>query len=267
MESWPAILALSVLAVGSLILYSRLAQAVAKQPADFVVVSKFRIGDVVFIGTILFVLGGLYGLAALAQYLGVEKGQLDIPTILINCFFSFGLVGGILLFLGLRGISPVEVFGLNRFNCKSAGVAIGLLAAAYPMIILTQVAVYQFVSPENRPQEVVTFLVESQSWAERIAIGFLAIVVAPVSEELIFRGYLYGVIRKYRNRFWAILISAGTFAAIHLHLPAMPGLFVFALVLAIAYEWTSSLWTTILMHSCFNAVSVYFAIFHPHFME
>jgi len=267
MESWPAIFALSILAIGSLAIFSRLAQAAAGRPPDFVVVSKFRIGDVVFLGTILFVLGGLYGLAALAQYFGAQKGQLDIAAIVVNCFFSFGLMGSILLFLGLRGINPIEVFGLGRFNWRLAGIALGLLVAAYPMVLLAQAIIYQFISPEARPQEVVTFLVESQSWAERLAIGALAIVVAPLTEELIFRGYLYGVIRKYRNRFWAILISAGTFAAIHVHLPAIPGLFVLAVVLAIAYEWSGSLWTSILMHSCFNAVSVYVAIFHPQFME
>lgn len=267
MESGPAIFALSILSLLGLSVYSRLAGRVATQPPDFVVVSKYRVGDVIFLGTILFVLGGLYGMAALAEYFGAEKGQLTVAGIILNCFFSLGLTGGILLFLALRGVNPVEVFGLQRFSWKMAAIAIGLLVAAYPLIILAQAIVYHFTSPEARPQEVVTFLVESQSWGERIAIGVLAIGIAPLTEELIFRGYLYGVIRRYRNRFWAILVSAAIFAAIHVHLPAMPGLFILAVLLAVAYEWSGSLWTSILMHACFNAVSVYVAIFHPQFME
>ncbi|HEY5793099.1 MAG TPA: CPBP family intramembrane glutamic endopeptidase [Chthoniobacterales bacterium] len=267
MESWPAIFALSVLCLAGLAVYSRVVRTVLSRPADFLVVSKYRIGDVAFIGTILFVLGGLYGMAALAEHLGGKRAELNLATIIVNCFFSLGLMGGILLFLGLRGINPVEVFGLNRFGFRAAATALGLLVSAYPMVILAQVVTYSFTSPEARPQEVVTFLLESRQWAERLAIGALAVGVAPLTEELIFRGYLYGVLRKYRNRFWAMLVSAVTFAAIHVHLPAMPGLFVLALVLAVAYELTGSLWTPILMHACFNAVSVYVAIFHPNIME
>jgi membrane protease YdiL (CAAX protease family) len=91
----------------------------------------------------------------------------------------------------------------------------------------------------------------------------MAVIVAPVAEEMIFRGYFYGVIRRYGGRIPAILISSLLFAAIHVHLPSFPGLFLLAVTLCFLYERTGSLWSNITMHAAFNASTIITLIFWP----
>jgi membrane protease YdiL (CAAX protease family) len=80
----------------------------------------------------------------------------------------------------------------------------------------------------------------------------LGCVVAPVAEETIFRGYIYGVLKRYTGGLTAGVISAGMFAAMHLSVSSLPALFVLALCFTLAYEATGSLLVNILMHALFN---------------
>ena len=88
------------------------------------------------------------------------------------------------------------------------------------------------------------------------------VVLAPVIEESIFRGLLQSSIGEMLGRgrrWWTVLIVSAIFAVIHLGgVPAyaLPGLFVFSLVLGWTYERTGSLWVPILIHSAFNALNV-----------
>jgi membrane protease YdiL (CAAX protease family) len=87
-----------------------------------------------------------------------------------------------------------------------------------------------------------------------------------VAEEIIFRGYFYGVIRRFGGRLPALLTSSLLFAAIHVHLPSMLGLGILAIILCLLYERTGSLWAPITMHACFNASTIAVLIFFPEVM-
>ena len=71
---------------------------------------------------------------------------------------------------------------------------------------------------------------------ERLLLIVTAILIAPISEELIFRGYIFGVLRRYAGPWWAMIISASIFAAIHAHIPSLAGLFVLAVALTLVYR-------------------------------
>ena len=53
-----------------------------------------------------------------------------------------------------------------------------------------------------------------------------------------------------------ILINAALFAGIHLNAPSFAGLFVLAVCLTLAYEWTGSLLVPMAMHALFNSISI-----------
>jgi membrane protease YdiL (CAAX protease family) len=94
----------------------------------------------------------------------------------------------------------------------------------------------------------------------RILIAVVAIVIAPVLEEMLFRGLFQTMIRsffKIRNRAWpAILISSGLFVIAHTNAGHWPTLFILAVCLGYAYEKSGSLFRPIFIHSLFNAVSI-----------
>ncbi|MDD5201393.1 MAG: CPBP family intramembrane metalloprotease, partial [Terrimicrobiaceae bacterium] len=91
----------------------------------------------------------------------------------------------------------------------------------------------------------------------------LAVIAAPLTEEFVFRGYLYGVLKKHFGPLAAMLASALLFAAVHQNLPAIPALAALAIGLTLAYELTGSLWAPVVMHALFNSISVVVILFFP----
>jgi hypothetical protein len=87
-------------------------------------------------------------------------------------------------------------------------------------------------------------------------MGFAAVVVAPFCEELLFRGFLYPVAKKFTGPWLAALSSALFFASAHGNLSALLPLFLFGLLLVWIYEKTGSLWAPIAVHFCFNSATV-----------
>jgi membrane protease YdiL (CAAX protease family) len=83
-----------------------------------------------------------------------------------------------------------------------------------------------------------------------------AVLVAPVCEEIVFRGYLYPVLKRFSGPGVAAFCSGLVFASAHGSLGALLPLFVFGVLLAIIYENTGSLWSTMAIHFCFNGATV-----------
>ena len=90
-------------------------------------------------------------------------------------------------------------------------------------------------------------------------------LLAPVAEELFFRGLLYGSIRKRgdsaRNQkliVWtSVIISSAIFSAIHFQLLLFPALFVVGMIFALIYERSQRLAPAIWAHIGFNATTLF----------
>ncbi|MEY4090669.1 MAG: hypothetical protein RJB55_2940 [Verrucomicrobiota bacterium] len=86
----------------------------------------------------------------------------------------------------------------------------------------------------------------------------LAVLVAPVAEELVFRAGLFRLLRGRVPRGVALFLPATVFAALHVSWPTLQGLVSFApllalaVVLSLAYERTGRIGTVIFAHACFN---------------
>lgn len=83
-------------------------------------------------------------------------------------------------------------------------------------------------------------------------------VVAPISEEICFRGMLFGGIRRRLPLPFAALAAGAVFGLLHYSTgwSAVPMLIVFGAILAIVYEKTDSLWPAIIMHALNNGVAL-----------
>ena len=86
----------------------------------------------------------------------------------------------------------------------------------------------------------------------------LIVVAAPISEEVCFRGFLFGGLRERLPRLAAALISATIFGALHATtgISAVPPLIFFGFVLALLYERTGSIVPCILLHMLNNSVAL-----------
>ena len=94
------------------------------------------------------------------------------------------------------------------------------------------------------------------SWRERAAVAVSAVVVAPVVEEVVFRGLIYGAAKRFGGAAGAAIFSSAFFAFIHGNVPALGPLFGLALCLVLAYEFTGSLLVPIAMHAWFNGLQL-----------
>ncbi len=84
----------------------------------------------------------------------------------------------------------------------------------------------------------------------------VAVVMAPLFEEIVFRGFLF---RGFANSWgwkWGALASGAVFALAHLQLDIFVPLAVLGVALAWVYRRTGSLWTCIVMHALFNSIAV-----------
>ena len=161
---------------------------------------------------------------------------------------------GILVY---RGISLLRTFGWDALSFGSAlGRALVCLLAAYPLLMLVQAMVFGVSGGNVSSQDVVEFLQAAESPRDRIAVLAMAIIVAPLAEEFIFRGYLYPVGKKYLGPFLSAFVTAALFAVLHGHMASLPALFTLALCLTLSYEKSGSLLVPTIMHAVFNAVSV-----------
>ena len=204
----------------------------------------------------------LFFLAMAAASAGRPAGKIDmgsLGTILVLHAALVLLVAGFLVF---RNFNIRETFGLGARGWNGRVIA-GWLAMFLPLVYLAQSLSYAVSGPDQSPQAIVDFLLKSSGWQARAAVFGIAVIAAPVTEELIFRGCLYGALRQSSGRIPAIVISSILFALIHGHLPSLPGLLVLAAGLALVYERCGSLWAPISMHASFNALTIVAAIFWP----
>jgi membrane protease YdiL (CAAX protease family) len=105
-------------------------------------------------------------------------------------------------------------------------------------------------------QEIVDLFNASRTLQQRIVIIVVAVGVAPVVEEFIFRFFLYGVLKRYFGVFFGLLANALLFAAVHAHLPSFAPLFVLGICFTLAYEWSGSILVSMTMHSLFNSLTL-----------
>lgn len=119
----------------------------------------------------------------------------------------------------------------------------------YPIIQL-------FVDDPDTQQQVAQVAEGTSDTAGRLVLVLMFVVVAPLIEELIFRGVLLSWLAQRMTIGWAVVLSAAVFAAVHLTDPeavlAVPGLFIIGLGLGWAAQRYGSLSVPILLHAGVN---------------
>ena len=202
----------------------------------------------------------------LNQQVGENSENKDPSSIgLVDILLSniiFLIVGAVIFALASfsRGRKPKHVFGLRKRSQKyiiiitMAGMFVAYIAVFIGSIISSFLLSTGEPKKENL-QEIVQTLMTNDDISLKIAIALSAIIFAPLIEEVIFRGYLYPVIKRFSHPIFSCVITSLLFAVIHSNLEGLIPLFLLAIVLTIFYEISKSIWVPILMHACFNGVN------------
>ncbi len=101
-------------------------------------------------------------------------------------------------------------------------------------------------------QDLVKMVAEMDSPLLISIMALLAIVVVPISEELVFRGFIFRSLLKHTSYTWAAIISSFFFAAIHVNWFSFLPLWLLGFWLCRSYKKTGNLLVPIFIHAIFN---------------
>ena len=122
--------------------------------------------------------------------------------------------------------------------------------------LLNQYLLTNFFDIEIKPQEILEKFKELENSFEISIFVIGSAVVAPIYEELLFRGIIFPKLIQKTNFAIALLLSSLIFAVLHFHLSALLPLFVLSIILSITYLYTSTIWASISLHALFNLISI-----------
>jgi len=154
-------------------------------------------------------------------------------------------------------------FGLNpRTMARDFLAAIVNLVSVLPLVLLgiwlTMYLGRLAAGPdfEMQANEGLTVVVQNSQPLLRVLMFVFLIFIAPVFEEMLFRGILQSVMRGLTRRPWEAIAITSVFFAISHPWTHLPALFVLSCCMGYAYEKSGSLMRPIFIHALFNAASI-----------
>lgn len=181
----------------------------------------------------------------------INSSALDTLAAVFIIYFTIRQYKEKLISLGLS----VKNFFKNIFYGIVGYVAAVPALVASLVIIMIIVNITRYV-PEKQP--VVELFLKETDPAFLAYTSVFAAVVGPLFEELFFRGFMYSAVRKYIGVFWATLLTAAVFAALHTNVVGFLPIMVLGILLAYLYEKTGTLVSSITVHIMHNLSMVYF---------
>jgi len=188
----------------------------------------------------------------------------ELPLSMVQLNLIYMAIGTVFLLICMRRYLQASFVRYREYGVRNLllflagyGIRIGL---SIPISILLLFTIPDFIVTPN-----------TDAVLELVAISFLptaflAVVLAPIVEEILFRGVLFGsLVRK--NRILAYVVSTLIFAFLHirgfLFNDPSPTLLLVMLIyippglaLAWVYEKSGSLWTPIFLHALMNLIAI-----------
>lgn len=194
--------------------------------------------------------------------------QLSTRDLAANLVLTIVVVLILVGFLQLRGFDLDSLGGFSKIGIvRAVSTGAVLLFFVYPLITVADAIMQRLLGSGSSRQSIVELFNGSRTIEQRIMIIILAVVIAPLAEEFVFRFFLYGVLRRYFGRMLGLIFNALLFAAVHAHLPSFAPLFVLGSCFTLAYEWSGSILVSMTMHSLFNALTLIFLAFPELFQQ
>ena len=198
----------------------------------------------------------------------LPPNRIDARALVGNLVLAVVVILGLIGFLRFRGLDLDALAGLSKIGiARTLTTGVLLLLAAHPLVTFADGISRRLIGDGVGPQTIVDAFNASGTLQQRILIIVLAVAIAPMAEEIVFRFFLYGVLRRYAGRLAALLVTSLLFGAVHAHLPSFAPLFVLGCCFTLAYEWSGSILVSMTMHSVFNAATLVFLAFPSRFPQ
>lgn len=203
-------------------------------------------------------------------WMGVPFSHIN-DNVLQSIFALMVYAGALALTIGvpwwikkLRNKTSLSDLGYHR---PPSWVDLVLLPPAYVFyIVLSSIIIYfvmTYVPGFNAGQTQDTGFTHLGSLYQYILALIVLVILAPVAEETLFRGYLFGKLRKYVPTWVAILVTSALFGAVHGQWNVGLDVFVMSVVSCCLRLITGNLWVSTLLHMAKNGVAYYILFISP----
>ena len=191
-----------------------------------------------------------------------------VVTSIVSFFCGFGAeVWYLKRQLGKDKLSLKTIVGLNLDSLKGSRWSAFWRGVVTWLVIIGVDKLVSFVPMPEMVDPAAEFLKSLSGWP-LFALAVL-VVVGPVFEELVFRGFLYNMTRSAMSKgtagrvmadIVALVVSASAFALMHFNLSGFPAYFIAGAILAESYRRSGSLWVPIIAHVLNNGTAVVFLL-------
>ena len=195
-----------------------------------------------------------------------EKGAPKLPVMLLGTLVTQGLsVFLVGIFLREHRITWREAFGfgaprLARTLALAVFTVVLVLPIAQGLVKFSIMILEQFSRPVV-VQQSVQVLQTAVSYSQVVYFGLMAVFIAPVVEEMIYRGIIYPAIKQEGYPKMALWATSILFAWSHVNLMTFLPLLFLGVILIFLYETTDNLLAPIITHSLFNATNYIWLVY------
>lgn len=197
---------------------------------------------------------------------GISWDPTDAIGSLVARILIYGLTIGLMLWglrlVRLRGRDLLKIAGVNKpLSWKGLGLAIGGFFA-YMILTIVASTVASHILPGYNLTESQNVGVSNFTSADPILLYLGFVIIAPVAEEIIFRGLLYGYMRRLGVNKWllAVIVSA-LFGLAHGQWNVGIDVFCLSLVLCVLREFTGNIWSGVALHMIKNGLALTLLLF------
>ena len=179
-----------------------------------------------------------------------EKTYLIIGFLSPVIFYLYGNISVVLLLL-YYAFNLENKFVLNKKDIKrTLKYFVAFLPVIFIMSFLCKLMLFEY------EEQKMVVEIKKNFYNNLFFNFFLIIIVAPIIEEIVFRGLFYKTLKNFIPFVQASIISSLIFAIIHENILSLTILFLLSLYLTYIYERTNSILYPILTHSIFNFLNL-----------
>lgn len=188
-------------------------------------------------------------------------------TVLMEMLFSAGvlaLVVRVPFHLGRakdwnraeRRAGVMQLLGLGRLPEKRDAGLVLLAVIGYYVVTTIFMLLLSLIAPQGlMGQRQQVDIITMASGSEKVVSFLVLVLVVPIIEELIFRGYLFGKLRPLLGMVGASLLTSLIFAVAHGQFNVAVVTFVLSMLSCCLREYTGAIWSGVGLHMVVNAVA------------
>lgn len=196
-------------------------------------------------------LGVLLLLVAVYFFVIAQFGSSQSLGVFVVATFEFILLIPIAIVFLMRKVSW-RALGLRAFNPRALTLGCGMLIGVYVLVIINNL-IMMALGVVTQADVISDLLGEIDS---PYLFAFVTAIVAPITEELFFRGFLFKGLREKYGWVNALMFSSIIFALFHGQLATLIPTFLLGALFAYMFHRTESVYPGMLLHFAVNALGV-----------